>query len=170
MKSPVCAMRAPAANFRVRQSCACRHVYRHVCRHAMGSCYVPSEGSRRGDHFEYRHVYTRAIGMLPAMPLRYPGMPSSSHEVTSMCDESTGMNEPASQHTPVAGLPSHHSQSSPLVYSWPTSSLSCRSPRDPRPRSQTNSAATIGPTVGPTVSAFRHHPMKSLACAMRALA
>ena len=26
-------------------------------------------------------------------------IPSSSHEVTSMCDESTGMNEPAPQHT-----------------------------------------------------------------------
>ena len=44
-----------------------RHVYRRAYRHAPGMCRVPLESSRRGRHFEYRHVYTRAIAMPSAM-------------------------------------------------------------------------------------------------------
>ena len=36
----------------------------------IGTCYALVESSRRGGHFERRHIYTRAMDMPSAMPKR----------------------------------------------------------------------------------------------------
>ena len=47
----------------------CRHVSRHAFRHALGMCHAPSESSRRGGRYEYRHFRTRAVRTPSAMPI-----------------------------------------------------------------------------------------------------
>ena len=44
-----------------------RHAYMHVYRRAVGTRHIPLESSRRGGHFEYRHVRTRTMDMPSAM-------------------------------------------------------------------------------------------------------
>ena len=62
----------------------CRHVHSRVCRHAPRMCRARLESSRRGGHFEYRHVYPRAIDMPSAMAdvgHNYITMPSAMADV-----------------------------------------------------------------------------------------
>ena len=44
-----------------------RHVHRRAHRHAVGEGCVPPTASRRGSHFEPRHIYARAVGVPSAM-------------------------------------------------------------------------------------------------------
>ena len=46
---------------------ACRYARRHAYKRAADLCYAPLESSRRGGHFEYRHVCTRAAVLPSAM-------------------------------------------------------------------------------------------------------
>ena len=45
------------------------NAYGHAYGHALGMYHAPFENSRRGGHFEYRHVYTRTVDRPSALPI-----------------------------------------------------------------------------------------------------